>query len=156
MTSSPACWRVFGEVLTREFGDPAWFTPHQTTVDAYAAQHPGSPGRRQSQSVALHLTTLGLVFERGFDPADGPELHKRMAHRPEYTWLEPPSMEGRLTVIDVHAATDSAMHRDLVHRWGRDVWDAWSDHHATIWRWLDQALAPRAAGRRRGSRRPGR
>lgn len=139
MTSSPACWRRFGEVLAREFGDPAWLTPHQITVDAYAGQHPGSPGRRSNQSVALHLTTLGLVFERDFDPSKAPALHKWMAHRPDYTRLEPPSMKGRLTVADVLAASDPAEHERLVREWGRDVWDAWSAHHATIWDWLDAA-----------------
>jgi len=29
MRSSPACWARYGEVLAREFGDPAYFALHQ-------------------------------------------------------------------------------------------------------------------------------
>ena len=138
--SSAGCWRRYGEILAREFQEPEWFASHQITVDAYAAQHPGVPERRSAQSVALHLTTLGLIFERDFDPADAPKLHKRMAHRPDYSWLEPPSMEGTSTVLDVLGARDPDEHERLFRRWGREIWDAWGDHRETLWRWLDAAL----------------
>jgi hypothetical protein len=39
-----------------------------------------------------------LVLEDGADPADGPELHRRLAKRPEFGWLEPPERIGELTV----------------------------------------------------------
>ena len=140
MTSSAACWARFGEVLAIEFSDPAWFGVHQVTVDAYAVQHPGQPGRRSIQSVALHLMTLGMVCEREMDPADAPRLHKRMAHGPGFTWLEPPSMEGLLTVVDVLGARDPQEHERRVMAWGLDVWEAWSPHHATVWEWLEMSL----------------
>lgn len=134
--ASPACWAQFGLLLAREYQDPAWFRAHQITVDAYAAQHPGRPGRRSIQSVALHLMTLGMVLERDLDPADAPKLHKGMAHRPDFIWLEPPHMSGRMKVTDVLVADDVATHEQRVWEWGADIWDAWSPHHATVWEWV--------------------
>ena len=138
--ASPACWAKFGLLLAREYQDPAWFQLHQMTVDAYATQHPGTPGRRSTQSVALHLMTLGMILERDLDPADAPRFHKAMAHRPDFTWLEPPWMAGRMKVTDVLGAEDVSNHERLVRKWGADVWDAWSPHHAQIWEWVELSL----------------
>src|SRR2546426_1032303 len=66
--ASPGCWRTYGEVLAREYGEYAYPAVHRLTVDAYAAQHPGVPGRRSSQSVAVHLMSLCLVLEQGLEP----------------------------------------------------------------------------------------
>jgi len=83
MPSSPGCWAIFGELLAREFSDPAYFPLHQLTVDSYAASHPGKPERRATQATGLHLMTLQLFVERGIDARAGPTLHKRMVrHRP--------------------------------------------------------------------------
>ena len=40
------CWELFGEVLAREYEQPAYFAVHHLTVDAYAVQHPGTPSPR--------------------------------------------------------------------------------------------------------------
>jgi hypothetical protein len=138
--ASPACWARYGEILAREYEDPALFSHvHQLTVDAYAVQHPGVPERRSIQSVALHLATLCLVFERGADQSDGPRLHRRIIERPVWHWLEPPRPNGTLTVLDVLAATSSAQHEARVRAWAENVWRAWTPHHATVRSWLDQS-----------------
>ena len=139
--ASPACWARFGELLAREFGDPAYFRAHQLTVDAYAVQHPGRPERRAIQSVGLHLMTLCAVIERGLDPTDGPVLHQRIVGRPGFRWLEPPTFAGRMTAVDVLAATDAGAHEELVRAWADDSWDAWEAHHGQVREWLDLALA---------------
>lgn len=36
LESSPGCWAAYGEVLAREYSDPAYFQVHRLTVDAYA------------------------------------------------------------------------------------------------------------------------
>lgn len=110
-------------------------------MDAYAAQHPGVPERRSIQSVALHLITLGLILERGLDPANAPQVHKRLVLRPGFVWLEPPSMAGRLTVMDVLGAPDPAEHERRVLAWGADVWAAWASHHETVWGWVELGLS---------------
>lgn len=140
MLSSPACWARFGAVLAREFGAPAYFAIHQLTVDSYAAQHPGAPERRAIQSVGLHLMTLCMVLEGGADPREGPKVHRRMVRRPAFEWLDPPSMDGRLTVVDVLPAADPAEHERLVRAWSRDVWAAWAPHHEIVRRWVRESL----------------
>ncbi|MCP5049599.1 MAG: hypothetical protein GY940_20685 [bacterium] len=37
MDSSPGCWKIFGEVLAREYSNAAYARYHRLTVDAYAA-----------------------------------------------------------------------------------------------------------------------
>ena len=138
--ASPACWSKFGLLLAREYQDPAWFRVHQISTDAYAAQHPGTPGRRSIQSVALHLITLGMVLERDLQAADASRLHKAMAHRPDFTWLEPPRMTARMKVTDVLEADDFRVHERLVREWGADVWEAWAPHHAQVWEWVERSL----------------
>ena len=51
--ASAECWAVYGEVLAREYEDPAYFRVHQLTVDAYAVQHPGAPERRSISNPSL-------------------------------------------------------------------------------------------------------
>jgi hypothetical protein len=139
--ASAACWALFGAVLAREFGDPAYFRLHQLTVDTYAVQHPGRPERRSIRSVALHLITLCLVLEDGVEPRDGPKLHARLAKRGSFRWLEPPRPNGRLTVADVLRAKTPAEHERAVEAWARDVWAAWQAHHATVRAWIEQLLS---------------
>ncbi len=121
MRSSPACWARYGEILAREFGDPDYFALHQVTVDTYAAQHPGVAERRAIQSVGLHLMTLCVVLEDGADPREGPKLHRRMVRRPAFAWLDPPSMDGRLTVADVLPAENPSEHGRLVRAWAETL-----------------------------------
>lgn len=144
MTSSPACWALYGEVLSREYSDPAYMKYHQLTVDAYAIQHPGSPNRQSIQSVAVHLVSLFSVFHGGLAPREATALIKRCCDSSDFgraiTWLEPPSQPGTLNVGSVHSAscatTSSADgHAAAVTAWARDAWNAWSPHHDTVERW---------------------
>lgn len=138
--SSPACWARYGEVLAREFGDPEYFTLHQLTVDAYAVQHPGVEERRAIQSVGLHLMTLCMILEDGADPREGPKLHRRMVRRPSFEWLDPPPMDGRMTVANVLPAQSPSEHERLVRAWSGDAWQAWELHHETVRRWVRHSL----------------
>ncbi|HEX2125361.1 MAG TPA: DUF5946 family protein [Thermoleophilaceae bacterium] len=126
LVASPGCWAMYGEVLAREYGDPAYFRVHQLTVDTYAVQHPGRRERRTIQSLGLHLSSLCLVVERGGDPTAGPRFHRRLAGRAGFDWLEPPEPRGRLTVADVRGAGDPGEHAAAVEAWARDVWAAWA------------------------------
>lgn len=149
--SSPSCWRLYGELLAREFQDPAYFPLHQMTVDVYAVQHPGVEERRSARSVALHLMTLALWIEGGADPLHGPVLHRRMVGALDLGWLEPPNPNGTMTAADVLEARSPDEHLALVRAWGEDVWRAWSRHHDTVLQRLREAgfaatLARRAEG----------
>jgi Family of unknown function (DUF5946) len=138
--SSPACWARYGELLAREYNDPAYGRLHQVTVDVYAVQHPAGPERRSIQSLALHLITLCLVLEEGADPRGGPKLHQRLAGRSTFYWLEPPRPNGQITVVDVLEAGSAAEHERRVEAWARNVWTAWEQHHITVRAWIRREL----------------
>ncbi len=140
--ASAACYRLYGELLARDYSDPGYYRrAHQMVVDAYAAQHAGGTSRREIQTVALCLMTLCLFCEDGISPAEGPRLHQQMAaNRPTFTWLPPPPQQHLLTVADVLPARNAAEYECLVRRWAGQVWQAWAPHHATIRNWNSQAL----------------
>jgi hypothetical protein len=138
--ASPGCWQRYNDLLALVYAEYGYPAIHQTTVDAYMAQHPGVPGPQSRQSVCVHLMSLCLVVERGVPPARATRALGHFAHR-VYPWLEPPAMLGSVTVLDVLGARDLAEHTARVEHWARAVWAAWSAHHATIRGWLD-ALPP--------------
>jgi hypothetical protein len=138
--ASPGCWQRFTDLLALEYADSRYLAIHQTTVDAYAAQHPGVPVPQSRQSVCGHLMSLCLVVERGMAPARATRALGHFTHR-DYPWLEPPATLGAVTVLDVLGAHDVAEHVTWVERWGRAVWEAWSAHHATIRGWLAELPA---------------
>ncbi len=53
-----SCWKAYGELLAKEYGEPNYMKFHRWTVDAYAAQHPGQPDPRATSSVYIHLMAL--------------------------------------------------------------------------------------------------
>ena len=138
MESSPGCWAVYGEILAREYGNPALFDRvHRLTVDTYAVQHPGRPSPQSIQSVALHLISLCLILEHGATPpAATTALQAASRHKGCYVWLPPPASLGTLTVADVWPAAAPDAHEEVVRRWAEDVWAAWWPHHATVRQWL--------------------
>lgn len=134
--ASPGCWAIFCGILAKEYGEWRYPPVHRLTVDAYAAQHPGTPSRRSIQSVAVHLTSLYLVLEGGYDFGAAARAKDRiLRHRDHFVWLDPPLSLGKMTVLDVQAAEDLAEHTELVEQWARRVWEAWSPHHGTVRRW---------------------
>jgi hypothetical protein len=138
--ASPACWQRYGEVLLREYSQVAPWEVHGTTVDAYAAQHPGSPGPRATQSVALHLVALMLRLHDGVTDAGVRQrlLAGAAASPPQgLRWLEPPAHLGRLTILDV-LERDPDEHNEAVALWAGSVLEAWREHHATVRGWLDE------------------
>ena len=64
--ASAACWAIYSAMLAGE--PPIAPTPaREQMVDAYAAQHPGTPSNQATQSVAVHLIALYAVFVKGTD-----------------------------------------------------------------------------------------
>ena len=137
MESSPGCWAAYGEVLAREYNDPAYFCNHRLTVDAYAVQHPGRPSPQSIQSVAVHLVSLSLMFERGVSPAQAAAAMQAATRRKDaFRWLEPPPSRGALTVADLPRVASAEEHASCVRAWAESVWTAWSPHHGTVRGWL--------------------
>jgi CTP:molybdopterin cytidylyltransferase MocA len=138
--ASPACWAAFGELLAREFGDPAYGWIHRHTVDVYTVQHPGTDDRRQRQSVALHLIGLCHWLEHGMDMRRLNPITQRLAsENRDWPWLTPPA-RYELTVLDALASTKADEHGTIVRHWADAVWDAWSEHHELIRRWAAEVL----------------
>lgn len=137
MESCPGCWTVYGEVLAREYSDPAYFAVHRLSVDTYAIQHPGKPSRQSIQSVGLHLIRLSLLLEQRLDSRyanDAMRAATKIKHA--MTWLEPPASLGTLTVAEVITAKTPEQHVSMVRNWAHSAWQAWSPHHATVRSWI--------------------
>lgn len=142
MGGSPSCWALYGRLLEREYSDPAYMASHRTTVDAYAAQHPGRPEPRAIQSVNIHLVALHLTLERGAQADFVRRVLSYLAKRKgELQWLTPPASLGPLTVADALEAADPAEHAKRIEAWGRSVWTAWAPHHPEIIRIADRVIA---------------
>ena len=127
--ASPECWMVFTEVIGAEFDNAVLFGQvHQLTVDAYAVQHAGGP--HPDKSVAVHLTGLYLVIERGVPATSVPPLLQRLATNVrEWPHFEPPAISWSLTIFDVAMADD---HVAAVREWSGEVWRGWAAHHPAI------------------------
>lgn len=139
MTSTPACWARYGDLLAAQYSAAARMAFHQVVVDAYAVQHPGGDDPRAIQSVGIHVMTLCLFLERGTDPSLGTSLHRRMVERPVFHRLQPPPSRGRLTVVDVPLDGDPGAARVAAYAWAADVWSAWAAHHQTVREWVDKS-----------------
>lgn len=142
MSSSPGCWAVYGEVLSREYSDLGYFAVHRLTVDAYAVQHPGGDDRQSIQSVGLHLVRLCAMLEHGLQPEHA-DAAMRRATRIKHTFhrlTAPPSL-GALTAADVAEAGSPEAHRELVRAWAESAWQAWAPHHETVRTWMSGAEA---------------
>ncbi len=138
IAASPGCWRLYGELLGREYADYARFAPvHRLTVDAYAAQHPGTPSPQSIGSVGAHLIRLHLQLERELphDRANDAMLDISSRLKGYFVWLDPPEHPGDRTVLDVLGAGGPEEHMGRVRGWAASVWEAWAPHHETVRRW---------------------
>jgi hypothetical protein len=133
LESSPGCWHLYGQVLSREYSDPGFAPLHRLTVDSYAVQHPGHPSARTIQSVWVHLISLCLVVERGLTPAYATRVMQAATRTKErFVWLTPPTSLGVVTVSDVAGAATPRDHKERVRLWAESAWSAWAEHHATV------------------------
>jgi len=120
--ASPGCWAIFTQLGT-----------NQLIVDAYAAQHPGTPSRRSIQSVAVHLISLLMQLEHGADPARARDaIRAALAIAYRFVWLDPPAWDNALTIVDVRDAAGA-------RAWAESVWRAWAPHHDTVRAWAELA-----------------
>ncbi len=148
MTSAPACWQRYGELLGLLYTQPTHQAALIMCVDTYAVQHPGTPNPQAIQSVVVHLLNLYGYLVRG-RPIRIPQmtLSERVFHsiappslRTPY-WLEPPSFEATLTVFDMPISGTSDAIETSTRAWAESVWAAWSAHHDQIAEWYAKYAA---------------
>ncbi len=133
MDSSPGCWKLFGQILEKEYSDPDYMENHRITVDAFAVQHYGKPSPQAIQSVNLHLASMYLIYDKGLDVNIADKGLTILAkYKSELFWLDPPVKVGEITVVDILKAQTAEEHCQLVYDWGKSVWKAWTVHHQTI------------------------
>ena len=122
--ASPGCWERYTDLLGQGRGG-------QLAVDTYAAQHPGVPGRRSSQSVAVHLISICALLERrdprGATPAI---LRAAVGSQPTWPWIVTGAPVGRVDVDDVVTG------RRSVREWAETVWAAYQPHHELVRGWV--------------------
>lgn len=130
--TSPECWDVYTEVLGSEFSNAALFGQvHQLTVDTYAVQHAG--GGHPDKSIAIHLSGLHLVLERGMAPPSVPRLLQSLAAAVQaWPHFPPPAGRGALTDLDVALSDSVEAHIKTVREWAGKVWEAWSPYHVEV------------------------
>jgi hypothetical protein len=136
MLSSPGCWAAYGEVLAREYSDYGLTRLHRLTVDTYAVQHPGVNVPAARRSVGLHLSRLYLLLEAGWSIERANNAMPAITKfKDRCDWLEPPSMTGTSSVLEVLQSASSEEHEKRVRAWAESVWKAWAVHHATVRKW---------------------
>src|SRR3954463_15195371 len=96
--ASPACWALYGERPTSFRMTTVGDTIRRLALDTYALQHPGRPGMRSVQSVAIHAMGLCVLLERGTEERRIKHVLGRRPSRkaPAFHWLEPPRPNGTL------------------------------------------------------------
>ncbi|MBX2997141.1 MAG: hypothetical protein KF893_01430 [Caldilineaceae bacterium] len=146
--ASATCWAIFSNLLNA--GEPPLIPSpwNNLLVDAYAAQHPGTPSAQAIQSVAIHLITLYGVFERGVSAGDTLWIRQRAlrhkaAQHNQFHWLTPPLLEGSLTVAEIVQLPTPAARTAQVRAYVEQVWAIWShDYRATVEDWYNRLVAP--------------
>jgi hypothetical protein len=131
MTSSPACWARYGELLGLLATRPDLQAVRQMCVDAYAVQHPGTPNPQAIQSVALHLLSMRRYLVEGL-----PIVPLRVVGtKGAFVWLTPPATLGERTVADMPLEGTVDVLRGAARRWVESAWEAWSPFHRQVADW---------------------
>jgi len=134
----PGCWKIFGDILAKEYSDQAYMRVHRLTVDAYAVQHIGDKSPQTIQSINLHLLALCVALEHGVKYSFIPQImnKKIKEYKNVFAWLSPPKYFGAITVVDVAKAKNAKEHEKLVSDWAKAAWDSWKHHHKIIENYL--------------------
>jgi hypothetical protein len=136
MTSAPGCWAMFGELNARYLSDPAAVPYRKLCADAYAVQHPGTPGPQAIQSVALHLVSLYGQLELGQSSEVAHCLMERgVRFKGRFHWLTPPTFKDARTIAFMLAHLDDPL--PAAREWAASAWQAWAAHHDQIRAWQD-------------------
>lgn len=147
--ASPACWAIYSRLLNGGVPPMPPVPFAALLVDAYAAQHPGTPSDRAIQSVAVHLITLYGVLERGVPLAEALWLRQRPlrgsleARRRRFAWLIPPAFDGTHAIAAIVGEPTPEARAAQVRPYVEAVWSAWAaEHRSTVASWYERYVVP--------------
>ena len=140
--ASPSCWVLFSNLVN---ADEPPLTParlNSLIVDAYLAQHHGTPSPQAIQSVAVHLLVLYGVLNQGLEPERALWIRQRALRemvRPKHSrfhWLTPPDFAGCLTIVNIVQASTPDARANKAREFIEQIWSLWADNHlATLSQW---------------------
>ena len=145
MLSSPGCWAAYGELLAREYSDPALFAAsHRLSVDAYALQHPGDPNEpRARQSFWVHGASLWAVLRLGQSHEVATRALKTLAGM---GFAERPMDQPRFSITHADVlASPVSNHEALARDWAEESLSAWEQAHSEFERLARTALGDKTA-----------
>jgi len=130
--ASAGCWQMYSELQDwkNSLMSDEGLTTAQHLVDSYAAQHPTNIGRRNRQSVAVHLMSLCASLEFELSGKTLRTMIGNWTHR-DYPLLQPRPVHFPITIRNVNDAS-SDEREDVVEDMARSTWFAWSIHHREI------------------------
>ncbi len=133
LSVSPACWARYGEVLAREYSDPAYWRTHRVLTDAYCGQHSIGADRRARQSLWIHMAALSMHFDdRAEDEVIVDFLGRAAKSDHPFPELAMPAENMSVRIDAVHAAPDAPSHRAAAVEYARAVHEVWAPHRAAL------------------------
>ena len=126
--ASGACFELFNELSGYTLSNNDERFVHQLVVDAYGAQHAGSPTK--NITVIFALIGLCLVVEHGYTGHQVQLLHMRIPKQ-EWPKLKPPHKKV-MTIKDVLSVSDYHQMEILIYSWVKSVWALWEAQHNYI------------------------
>lgn len=140
MTSSPACYALFTQILAHEYSDPDLLITHRLSVDTYAVQHPGAQtSRREIQSVGLHLARLSLQLMHTLAPKETNDVMLGLSKHKTTLVALPPPAQFSITVADVAPLAGTNQHSATVRKWAESTWNDYASSHRYINDWVAQS-----------------
>ena len=86
---------------------------------------------RSGKSFAAHLTGMCAELEYENTLVLNQTVQKWLSTNPKVEKpVHIPQERGNLTITYIHSAADGEEHARRVREWAREVWSAWSQHHA--------------------------
>jgi hypothetical protein len=130
------CELIFKEMLSLDFFGAPDRRMHHLVHNAYMLQHAKGQANR---SVAIHLTSLCWLVERGGRPGWDllpSRVLARLSSEDGLPWLEPPANGRQLTLLHVWGHRPE-QYGERVEAWAKSVWRAWAPHHGRARAWLN-------------------
>jgi len=133
------CQAQYDEVNARAYSHPSYAATHALAFDAYCMQHL-QPYCRSAKSYAAHLTRLCCGIEHAGNPKVYAAIQKWLNGSVAIEKPEALSNRRKMTVADVHLASNAEEHTKRVHEWAQCVWEAYTVQHDLARTWIKAAL----------------